>query len=136
PAPPPDPTPVPEPEGADLQPKATGGFLVAWDPVANKERWRILTSGGFGGGGTLATAGNLGFHGPTPYNAQTGEKLWEMDLGGGNVTPISYMLDGKQYISMFARQYPGNRLFTLALDANAPMPPAPAAPPKPEAPKP
>jgi quinohemoprotein ethanol dehydrogenase len=136
PAPPPDPAPVPEPEGADLQPKATGGFLVAWDPVANKERWRILTSGGFGGGGTLATAGNLIFHGSTAYNAQTGEKLWEMDLGGGNVTPISYVLDGKQYISMFARQYPGNRLFTLALDASALMPPAPAAPPKPDAPKP
>ena len=40
---PPDPpdVPVTEPEGAENQPKATGGFLVAWDPKANKERWRV-----------------------------------------------------------------------------------------------
>lgn len=120
--------PIPEPEGADSQPKATGGFLVAWDPTVNKERWRINTSGGFGGGGTLTTAGNVVFHGSTAYNATTGEKLWQMDLGGGNVTPISYMLDGKQYISIFARQYPANRLFTFALDANQPIPPVPSAP--------
>jgi quinohemoprotein ethanol dehydrogenase len=60
-------TPVREPEGAKNQPKAGGGFLVAWDPKTQKERWR-LTGAGDGGGGTLATAGNLVFHGPLAHN--------------------------------------------------------------------
>jgi quinohemoprotein ethanol dehydrogenase len=111
-----------EPEGADNQPKASGGFLVAWDPAANKERWRVANLGGLGGGGTVATAGNVVFHGSIAYNATTGEKLWEMNLGGTYCTPISYELDGKQYIALFARAYPNNRLFVFALDAKEPLP--------------
>jgi quinohemoprotein ethanol dehydrogenase len=122
-----DPKAVPpqEPEGAEKQPKATGGFLVAWDPVTQKERWRVTNAGGFGGGGALATGGNLVFQGAVAYNAQTGDKLWESDLGGTNVTPISYMMDGKQYITLFARSYPGNRLFTFVLDGKEAIPPVP-----------
>jgi quinohemoprotein ethanol dehydrogenase len=117
------PKPAKEPAGAENQPKASGGFLLAWDPVNRKERWRITNAGGFGGGGTLATAGNLVFHGAIAYNAETGEKLWEADLGGRSVTPISYMLDGKQYVTLFARDNPANRLFTFVLDGKAPIPP-------------
>jgi quinohemoprotein ethanol dehydrogenase len=117
-----------EPEGAENQPKATGGFLVAWDAAANKERWRVSNPGGFGGGGTVATAGNLVFHGSTAYNAETGEKLWSVDLGGTYCTPISYELDGKQYITIFARAYPNNRLFTFALDGKEAIPAIPPAP--------
>jgi hypothetical protein len=69
------------------------------------------------------------FQGGKAYNAETGEKLWEMDLGGGSVTPISYMLDGKQYISLLARPQTNSRVFTFVLDGNAEMPPAP--PPQP-----
>ncbi len=120
-------TPAREPEGAENQPQASGGFLVAWDPKTEKERWRLTGAGGLnGGGGTLATAGNLVFHGPVAYNAETGEKLWEADLGGTNVTPITYSLDGKQYLTLFARAYPNNRLFTFVLDGNQPVPPVPA----------
>jgi quinohemoprotein ethanol dehydrogenase len=119
--------PAREPEGAEDQPKASGRFLLAWAPVAQKERWRI-TNVGFAGGGTLATAGNLVFHGAVAYNAETGEKLWEADLGGASVSPVSYMLDGKQYISLLARSYPGNRLFTFVLDGKEPIPPAPPSP--------
>ncbi len=120
--------PAKEPDGAENQPKVTGGFLVAWDPVTEKARWRARDGGSFGGGGTLATAGNLVFHGAIAYNAETGDKLWEADLGGGSVTPMSYMLDGKQYVSLFARAWPGNRLFTFVLDGDQPIPPAPARP--------
>lgn len=120
--------PAREPEGAENQPKATGDFLVAWDPKTQKELWRITGAGGTnGGGGTLATAGNLVFHGPVAYNAETGEKLWGMDLGGSNVTPITYMLDGKQYVSLFARGYPDNRLFTFVLDGKGELPPVKSA---------
>jgi quinohemoprotein ethanol dehydrogenase len=117
------PAPAKEPVGAENQPKATGGFLLAWDPTTQKERWRVADAGGFGGGGAVATAGNLVFHGAIAYNAETGEKLWEADLGGRSVTPITYMLDGKQYVTLFARDNPGNRLFTFVLDGKAPIPP-------------
>jgi quinohemoprotein ethanol dehydrogenase len=116
--------PVKEPEGAENQPKPSGRFLLAWDPVTQKERWRVTN---VGVAGTLATAGNLVFHGADAYNAETGEKLWEADLGGASVSPVSYMLDGKQYISLLARSYPGNRLFTFVLDGKEPIPPAPPA---------
>jgi PQQ-dependent dehydrogenase (methanol/ethanol family) len=127
PPPPPKPTgPVAQPEGAENAPQATGGFLVAWDPVTQKERWRVTGAGGFGAGGTLATAGNVVFHGTRAYNAETGDKLWEVTLGGGAAaTPITYMLDGKQFISILARSYPGGRLFTFALDGKEAIPPAP-----------
>jgi len=124
---------IPLPEGAELAPAAAGGFLLAWDPVAQKERWRITGSGvgGYGGGGgTLATAGGLVFHGGAAYHAETGEKLWSADLGGSVVTPISYMLDGKQYVSVIARPQSSSRVFTFVLDGPAPMPPVPPPPAK------
>ncbi len=123
---PPRPTgPVKQPEGAENAPQVTGGFLLAWDPSANKERWRLMdVPGGFTGGGTLATAGNLVFHGARAYNAETGEALWHADIGTGQVTPITYMLDGKQYVAIMGRN-PSGRLFVFALDANEPIPPPP-----------
>jgi quinohemoprotein ethanol dehydrogenase len=80
------------------------GVLLAWDPVAQKERWRA--NGGGNGGGTLAMAGNLVLH-VVPdgrlmaYSADKGEKLLEVQTGlrGGMGPPITYMLDGKQHIS-------------------------------------
>ena len=113
--------PIKEPEGAENQPAATGGFLVAWDPKTNSQRWRLDAVGGFmRGGSTLVTAGNILFHNSIAYNAETGEKLWSVDLDGENAAPITYMLDGKQYISVLARGYPNNRLFTFALDGKEP----------------
>jgi quinohemoprotein ethanol dehydrogenase len=122
--------PVKEPEGADKEPKATGRFLLAWDPVAEKERWRIVDTGppvrgsyaAIFGGGTLATAGNLVFQGAAAYNAQTGEKLWQADLGGLNVSPVTYMLDGKQYLSLLGGPTVKSRLYTFVLDGKAEMP--------------
>jgi quinohemoprotein ethanol dehydrogenase len=119
--------PAKEPEGAENKPKASGPFLVAWDPAINAERWR-LTGQGLGGG-TLTTAGNLVFQGGHAYDATTGEKLWEVDLGGAPSTPVTYELDGKQYISLLARATPATRVFTFVLDGTEPMPPAPPRPP-------
>lgn len=120
---------APEPEGADKQPQVTtDGFLLAWDPVTQKERWRLTDSsvGGYIGGGTLVTGGNLVFHGNAAYDANTGAKLWETNMGDRIVTPISYMVDGKQYVSVVARPGVNARVFTFVLDGNAPMPPVPA----------
>jgi hypothetical protein len=57
----------------------------------------------------------------------TGEKLWEVDLGGAPSTPVTYELDGKQYVSLLARAAPATRVFTFVLDGTEPMPPAPPA---------
>ena len=57
------------------------GRLLAWDPVKQKEAWRVEHVAPWNGG-TLTTAGNLVFQGTADgrfvaYNATTGEKLWE-----------------------------------------------------------
>ena len=82
-----------------------GGALVAWDPVTQKERWRMPGGGGIGGG-TVTTAGNLVFQvipdgRLVAYSADKGEKLLDVQTGlrGGMGPPITYQLDGKQYIS-------------------------------------
>jgi quinohemoprotein ethanol dehydrogenase len=117
---------IPETDYAATQPEVTGRFLVAWDPVKQQERWRNLFGTTGPGGGTLATAGGLVFMGNSAYDADTGEKLWEEpNLGERPVGWISYMLDGKQYITLLARAAPDNRLFTFTLDGGATMPPLP-----------
>jgi PQQ-dependent dehydrogenase (methanol/ethanol family) len=82
-----------------------GGALVAWDPVTQKERWRNPGGGGIGGG-TVTTAGNLVFQvipdgRLVAYSADKGEKLLDVQTGlrGGMGPPITYQLDGKQYVS-------------------------------------
>ena len=81
------------------------GRLLAWDPVKQKEAWRVEYVAPWNGG-TLTTAGNLVFQGTADgrfvaYNATTGEKLWESPTGTGVVAAAStYMLDGQQYVSI------------------------------------
>lgn len=81
------------------------GRLIAWDPVRQKEVWRQELSSPWNGG-TLTTAGNLVFQGTADgrfvaYNARTGAKLWETPTGTGVVAaPITYAVDGKQYVSI------------------------------------
>jgi quinohemoprotein ethanol dehydrogenase len=56
--------------------------------------------------GTLTTAGNLVFQGRydgifLAYDATTGEEVWSYDLGLGiSAPPITYELDGTQYIAL------------------------------------
>lgn len=59
-------------------------------------------------GGVLATAGNLVFAGEMDgmfdaFNAQTGKKLWAYNLGVGvNASPITYRVNGVQYVAVAA----------------------------------
>ena len=110
--------PAPQPTSARPSPAAIGpvapegqrGMLVAWDPVTQRERWRN-NGGGSTGGGTVTTAGNLVFQ-VVPdgrfvaYSADKGEKLLDIQTGlhGGMGPPITYMLDGKQYVSFMGGQ--------------------------------
>lgn len=58
--------------------------------------------------GTLTTAGGLVFYGSLggdfrAVDRESGEVVWERKLGSGIIgNPISYKIDGKQYISVFA----------------------------------
>jgi quinohemoprotein ethanol dehydrogenase len=99
-----------------------GGFLVAFDPVTGKERWRNPGGGG-SGGGALATASNLVFQVINDgrlvvYAAEDGKKLFEFSTGQtGSGPPITYELDGQQYVSFLAGtgQPAPPRMYTFAL---------------------
>jgi quinohemoprotein ethanol dehydrogenase len=117
-----------------------GAFLVAWDPVTQQERWRIRFDRPGITGGTVATAGNLVFHGSndgtfSAYTADTGEQVWWVPLAPGFANPITYTLDGIQYVTVATGrsglQAPG-RLYTFALDATEPIPPMDPVPPPPD----
>jgi quinohemoprotein ethanol dehydrogenase len=96
------------------------GFLVAWDPVAQKERWRNEFNPA---GGVLSTAGDLIFVGDGGGKFQaldpaTGKVLWEHQTMPGVATPVTYELDGKQYVAVMAGTANG-RVFSFAVDAAA-----------------
>ncbi len=83
------------------------GYTLGWDPVTQKERFRIVSPLNFQGG-LLATAGNLLVQGTMNrtlaiYRADTGEKLWEAPTVSVPVAgPITYSVKGKQYIAVNA----------------------------------
>ena len=79
-------------------------MLLALDPVTNSEVWRAASEGAHGG--TMSTAGNLVFRGAgerlIAHDARTGEVLWSATVGRGTATPVTYELDGTQYVSIAA----------------------------------
>ena len=123
--------------------------LLAWDPLKQQKVWEHPLPPQWNPG-TLTTAGNLVFQGRADgefvaYNAESGDRLWSINLGSGiSAPPITYSVDGKQYISLLVgwggaglisgtiaaqhgwkyRVHP-RRLFTFALDAKTPMPSSP-----------
>jgi quinohemoprotein ethanol dehydrogenase len=101
------------PEGWNLgvdvagTPEPKKGYLLAWDPVNQKEVWRVDHRGPWNGG-VVATGGNLVAQGDAAgyfnvYRADTGEKLWSMfaqsAIMGG---PVTYEVDGEQYIAVLS----------------------------------
>jgi quinohemoprotein ethanol dehydrogenase len=122
------------------------GYLIAWNPVTQKEVWRVQHPG-LWNGGTLATAGGLVFQGTADgyfkaYDAKTGKEVWGFDAGLGIIgAPMSYSIDGRQYVAIlvgyggtaaayghfmdmgykFGRQ--PRRLLTFALGGDKTLPP-------------
>jgi PQQ-dependent dehydrogenase (methanol/ethanol family) len=95
-----------EPERKLLGMRAEGS-LLAWDPVRQKEAWRV-NFGTIASAGTLVTGGNLVFQG-TPdgrlvaYSADKGEKLWSWQgFDGIGAGPMSYLAGGEQYVAVLA----------------------------------
>jgi quinohemoprotein ethanol dehydrogenase len=145
----PDYTGLPMGEG-DIPADAGRSILKAWDPIAKKAIWQVETPG-VSNGGTVATAGSLVFQGLADgyfhaYSATDGKELWKF-FAGVAVTgvPITYSVDGKQYVTITAGPLGGStaafgslsgrwgwnsgvhprRLLTFVLDGAAPLPPTP-----------
>lgn len=142
----PEPTPSPLPT---IGPEGHGNILVAWDPVAQKERWRGL-SAGFNQGGTLS-AGDLVFASVNSrlivYRADNGDQLLDITTGLSLMgPPMTFMIDGKQYVAVAggpsnapsefgteAESKPGtplgpSRLLVYALDGKTTLPKMPEHP--------
>jgi PQQ-dependent dehydrogenase (methanol/ethanol family) len=83
------------------------GHIIAWDPVTRREVWRFQHALP-NNGGMLATAGNLLFQGNATgtfaaYRAASGEPLWSAPAQTGVVAaPVTYTIDGEQYVSVLA----------------------------------
>jgi mono/diheme cytochrome c family protein len=83
------------------------GSLLAWDPVAQKPRWRVEHPT-IWNGGTLTTAGNLVFQGTgdgrfVAYRADTGAVVRELNVGSPIIAaPITYEIDNTQYVAVMA----------------------------------
>ena len=83
------------------------GHLLAWDPVAQKKIWDVQYPAAWNGG-VLSTAGGLVFQGDAgghlnAYAAASGTRLWSHPTHEGIVAPpISYSIDGEQYILVTA----------------------------------
>ena len=82
-------------------------MLLAWDPVAQEERWRVQYPGPWNGG-VLSTAGDLVFQGTAAgflkaYAANDGATIWEYPTQTAIVAPpVTYEVDGEQYITVMA----------------------------------
>nr|WP_158458488.1 PQQ-dependent dehydrogenase, methanol/ethanol family [Pseudomonas fluorescens] len=148
------------PEGADgllEMAKTWSGKLIAWDPVKQAPAWEVPYITIFNGG-TLSTAGNLVFEGSADgrviaYAADTGKKLWESPAASGVMAaPVTYSVDGEQYVtfmagwggafstfagalSLRAGVQPFSQVLTYKLGGMAPLrePPPPADAPEPPA---
>ncbi|HWK53908.1 MAG TPA: PQQ-dependent dehydrogenase, methanol/ethanol family [Hyphomicrobiales bacterium] len=101
-------------------------WLTAWDPVRQREAWRVPHSD-IGSGGTLATAGNLVAQGSIDrefvlYSADKGEALWRMDIQNVALAgPISYSVDGEQYIAVNAGWGGGRAIVARAAGNDFPV---------------
>jgi quinohemoprotein ethanol dehydrogenase len=123
------------------------GKLIAWDPVEQKEVWHVKEESAWNSG--VLSTGDLVFKGNgegylSAYDAKNGEELWSYDLKTGIVaSPISYEIDGVQYISIlvgwggvvglhvnYTEQNNPGTLYTFALGSNNPFPDFPKVPEK------
>ncbi len=130
----------------------TDAYLQAFDPVTGEQAWRVDANGWIpdsGGGGALATAGNLVFQGRGDITgemlaiaADSGEVLWRWDTPNAVMAaPVTYTIDGRQYVAVSTggggggaplmgstnpprEQQPG-RMIVFTLNGEGDLPPAP-----------
>jgi PQQ-dependent dehydrogenase (methanol/ethanol family) len=93
------------PDQAKAAAAAYKGYLVAWDPVAQKAVWTVEHPY-FWNAGVLSTGGGLVFQGAAEgqfyaYDAATGKQLWSYPTGNGVIAPsMTYEINGEQYVAL------------------------------------
>ncbi|MFK7896281.1 MAG: PQQ-dependent dehydrogenase, methanol/ethanol family [Myxococcota bacterium] len=135
------------------------GYLLAWDPEKQESVWEV-DHPRMGNSGTLATGGDLVFQGLVEggflaFDARDGTERFRFPTQNGIIgSPISFAVEGEQYIAVVAargagfsvvqgREFPRDEdpasarmlVFRLGGDAELPAPVArviPPAPPMPE----
>ena len=81
------------------------GEVIAWDPIKQQKVWGNTDDLPYLGGITT-TASGLVFHGDIhgwfkALDAKTGQTLWKFMAGSGiSAAPITYAIDGKQYVAV------------------------------------
>jgi acido-empty-quinoprotein group A len=93
--------------------------IKAIDYKTGKLAWRHIWPSGGGAVGMLSTQGNLLFtsnlNDLVAFNATNGKVLWHAGLLAAPNAPITYMLDGKQYVFVIA----GDTLYSFVLNQSA-----------------
>jgi alcohol dehydrogenase (cytochrome c) len=90
---------------------------MALDVETGETKWRFKIAQATLGGGVMATGGGVVFASAADGNlialdSRTGKLLWRFQTGGRiAASPMSYSVDGKQYIAVSA----GNVLYSFAL---------------------
>jgi alcohol dehydrogenase (cytochrome c) len=125
--------------GADYQQYLTSdhpGNFVAFDVVHRKVLWRAVSPAPFWAG-AVATSTGLVFTGDMrgyfmALDARSGAILWQFQTGSGIIgSPITYELDGTQYVAVpsggiggdmtfYYKEPKAGNLFVFALDGGAP----------------
>ncbi|MEO8658997.1 MAG: PQQ-dependent dehydrogenase, methanol/ethanol family, partial [Bryobacteraceae bacterium] len=88
------------------QERETPGSIRALDPLTGKTVWNFPMQSGSAAAGVLSTAGGVLFAATSEgnliaLNAKTGAPLWHYQVGGAiQSAPISYAVDGRQYIAI------------------------------------
>jgi quinohemoprotein ethanol dehydrogenase len=96
--------------------------LMAWNPVTRGVEWTVPYPS-FGNAGVLSTAGGLVVQGDAQgnmnfYDDRTGERLHRIPTRTGIIAPpITYSIDGEQYIAFLAGW--GGALFVLTEQGTA-----------------
>jgi quinohemoprotein ethanol dehydrogenase len=83
-------------------------YLLAWDPVTQREAWRVPQLDPTDAAGVLSTAGGLVFQGNAAgefvaYRDETGERLWAGVTQAMTVAaPITFLVDGVQHVAVLS----------------------------------
>ena len=97
---------VPDMSDGENIPPITGE-LIAFDPLTGETKWSVRHKQ-FWNGGPLTTAGGLVFQGNgsgfiEAYDTKDGKLVWSKNVYIGIMAPpVTYMIDGEQYISILA----------------------------------
>jgi alcohol dehydrogenase (cytochrome c) len=82
--------------------------VMAWDPIKHKAAWTFPLTRNSLSAGLVATRGGVVFAATAEgwlygLDSQTGRQLWRFYTGQGmNSSPMSYAVDGRQYIAVTA----------------------------------